>query len=34
MCNYLIEASKFDDMREYNTKKLRLDDLIEFHIEE
>lgn len=29
-----MDAVKYPDLREYNTKKLRLDDLIEFHIEE
>lgn len=34
LIDYLVEAVKFPDLREYNTKKLRLDELIEFHIDE
>ncbi|CAK85344.1 unnamed protein product (macronuclear) [Paramecium tetraurelia] len=34
LIDYLIEATHYQDLREYNTKKLRLDDLLEFHIEE
>ncbi|CAD8137321.1 unnamed protein product [Paramecium octaurelia] len=34
LIDYLMDAVKYPDLREYNTKKLRLDDLIEFHIEE
>ncbi|CAD8059513.1 unnamed protein product [Paramecium sonneborni] len=34
LLDYLIEAVKYHDLREYNTNKLKLDDLIEFHIEE
>ena len=33
LIDYLLEAVKHDDLREYN-KKLRLDDMIEFNIEE
>ena len=33
LIDYLMEAAKHDDLREYN-KILKLDDLIEFNIEE
>jgi CTD small phosphatase-like protein 2 len=33
LMDYLIEATNYDDLREYNVKKLKLDELIDFHIE-
>jgi hypothetical protein len=31
--DYLIEASKVDDVREFNKQKLKLGNLIEYNIE-
>ena len=33
MIDYLTEAAQHDDLREFN-KKLRLDDLVEYNLEE
>lgn len=34
LVDYLVEASTYDDMREFNRKKLRLRELIDFNLEE
>ena len=34
LCNYLIEASTSEDLREFNKKKLRLNELAELKIED
>jgi len=34
LCNYLIEGCTFEDLREYNRKKLKLNELAELKIED